>query len=496
MKKKGAPMNNDERVLRLSDLLSILLRNLKSIVCITLVFALLGSAYAFTKAHHSDQSAAVQTQTKNIDELETRYALSSHADEIANGIMACYEEKRLSALWDRIDSANDNINKMGDYLAASPITSLDPYNCSVADVSLLIRDNANNFTDERSRVLFNTGDRAAAVISSICTLDTSVLEKTRQILGIDSDLCYVQQLVNVFNDNGVVHIRIYSDNLDAAEKAIDNLYGTVVDRLHSTDTGFSFEKIGRYSGNIVDVKLQERKNAQSAEYDKASAELRNAESALFALDTELESFQSAASLASERSASAKQELEAAQIALTQPEAVAQPAGLSVRTIALATVLGLFVGCFAVLSYELFSVKLNSQSELLRHYSFPLLGLLPSKKKWLFDKTIRRLEGETGADYETAARAAAQALLSVSESRSVCFVSSLGKETASTLLPYLDCRLSVCGDILSDPDAVKSLSSFDSIILVEQRGRSNLSLIDSEVLRAKALGKDILGIVLL
>ena len=61
-------MNNDERVLRLSDLLSILLRNLKSIVCITLVFALLGSAYAFTKAHHSDQSAAVQTQTKNIDE--------------------------------------------------------------------------------------------------------------------------------------------------------------------------------------------------------------------------------------------------------------------------------------------------------------------------------------------------------------------------------------------------------------------------------------------
>lgn len=190
----------------------------------------------------------------------------------------------------------------------------------------------------------------------------------------------MQQLVNVFNDNGVVHIRIYSDNLDAAEKAIDNLYGTVVDRLHSTDTGFSFEEIGRYSGNIVDVKLQERKNAQSAEYDKASAELRNAESALFALDTELESFQSAASLASERSASAKQELEAAQIALTQPEAVAQSAGLSVRTIALATVLGLFVGCFAVLSYELFSVKLNSQSELLRHYSFPLLGLLPSKKK--------------------------------------------------------------------------------------------------------------------
>ena len=33
------------------------------------------------------------------------------------------------------------------------------------------------------------------------------------------------------------------------------------------------------------------------------------------------------------------------------------------------------------------------------------------------------------------------------------------------------------------------------MLVEQRGKSRVDLIDAEVLRAKALGKEILGIVL-
>ena len=489
-------MNNDERVLRLSDLLSILLRNLKSIVCIALVFALLGTAYAYRKAHRTVSPASALPQADYLAELEARYAFSAHADEKANEELKHFEEERLSALWDQFDFANDNVSKLSDYLASSPVMALDPYNCAAADVSLLVRDNTNVTTDEEGFVLFNTGDRAASVISSICTLDTSVLEKTRQILGVDDDLFHVQQLVSVFNENGVVHIRVYFNDMAAAEKAVDYLCGTVVDRLSSADPGFSFEEIGRYSGNLVDSNLHERRLALSTELDEAAAELKNAETILFALNTEFESFRSASSLANEKNNSAKQDLASAQRALAQPEAAATPGKLSVRTIVLAAILGLFFGCAAVICYELFNVKLNSQSEMLNRYSFPLLGLLPSKKKRLFEKTIRRLEGDTGADFETAARAAAQGLLSVSDNRSVCFVSSLGSKTASTLVPYLDGKIGVCGDILSDPDAVKALASFDSVVLVEQRGRSNLSLIDSEALRAKALGKEILGIVLL
>ena len=85
---------------------------------------------------------------------------------------------------------------------------------------------------------------------------------------------------------------------------------------------------------------------------------------------------------------------------------------------------------------------------------------------------------------------------VADKRSACFVSSLGSEKASALLPYLDGKIDVCGDILNDPKAVKDLDNYDSIILVEQRRKSVLSQIDSEVLRAKAFGKEILGIVLI
>ena len=70
------------------------------------------------------------------------------------------------------------------------------------------------------------------------------------------------------------------------------------------------------------------------------------------------------------------------------------------------------------------------------------------------------------------------------------------EKAAALLPYLDGKISVCGDILNDPEAIKDLDKYDSIILVEQKRKSVLSQIDSQVLRAKAFDKDILGIVLI
>ena len=49
--------------------------------------------------------------------------------------------------------------------------------------------------------------------------------------------------------------------------------------------------------------------------------------------------------------------------------------------------------------------------------------------------------------------------------------------------------------LAYAESVKELNDFEGIVLVEQRGKSRVDLVDAEVLRAKALGKDILGIVL-
>ena len=490
-------MNNNERVLTISDLFAILLRNLVPILCITLAFTLLGFAYSFRKAQKAAAlSASAQVQQEDLSEIEARYSVIEQTYGSANEETSKYEEEQISSLWNRLKITKQRKDQLAEYLSSSPIMSLDPYNCSVSDISLLVRNDSNIKVAGGDEFQNDVGCRAAAAISSICTLDTSVLERTAQILGVDAELPYVQQLISVFNENDVVHIRVYFTDTEAAEKAVEYLYDTVSNRLNSSDTDFSLMEISRYCGSIVDNELRERQAALINDFSLAFVELTEAEDSLSEMDAQVSKVLSALDELHEKYNSAKQELSEIRKAAAQSEDADHSGKLSLRPIALAIILGLFVGCFGMIFIELFSVKLNSKSELTGRYSFPLLGSIPSDKKRLFDKTIRRLEGESASGSDTVARATAQGLISISEKRSACFVSSLGKETASTLLPYLEGRIGVCGDILGDPEAVKSLAGYDSIILVEQRGRSDLSKIDSEVLRANAFGKEILGIVLL
>ena len=58
------------------------------------------------------------------------------------------------------------------------------------------------------------------------------------------------------------------------------------------------------------------------------------------------------------------------------------------------------------------------------------------------------------------------------------------------------RLDTIGSILDNAEAIRKLSEFTGVVLVEERGKSRIDSIDAEILRAKSLGKDIIGIVLI
>lgn len=224
--------------------------------------------------------------------------------------------------------------------------------------------------------------------------------------------------------------------------------------------------------------------------------LTGAENALTSLDSTMDNLRTALSDLSDKYESSEQEVATLKAALMQMNIPNNSSGISLKTVALFFILGVLVSCFSILYLWLISGKFTSQNDLLSRYSFPVLGVLPGEKKRLFGNTIKRLEGEGNSSFEVVAKVTAQALFRVTDKHTPCFVSSLGSEKASMLLPYLDGKIGVSGDILNDPEAVKSLDNYDSIILVEQRRKSVLSQIDSEVLRAKAFGKDILGIILI
>ena len=485
-------MNNDERVISLSDLFSVLLRNIVPIICITLAFTLLGFAYSSRKSRSASIPPVSQLQQEDLVKAEERRDILANANEIAAGEIEFLEEEELTSLWKSVAAANHNLAQLADYCSSSPVMAMDPFHCTVFDVSLLARSSGSG----NGNSISNVGDQAAAAISAICTMDNSVLEKVRELLGTEQDLDFVRQLINVFNDQDIVHIRLYCADTESAQSVIDYLCRTVTDRLRSENLGFTVEEISRYNGTVVDSIVREKQILTMDELSKTILTLTDAEAALTGLNSTIDKLQTTSSDLAGKFDSSEQEVATIRAALTQTSMPTASRGISLKTIFLFFILGLFISCFVVVCLWLLSGKFTSQNELLSRYAFPVLGVLPEGKKKLFGNTIRRLEGVGGASFEETAKVVAQTLFRVTENRSACFVSSLGTEKAAALLPYLDGKISVCGDILNDPEAIKDLDKYDSIILVEQKRKSVLSQIDSQVLRAKAFDKDILGIVLI
>ena len=485
-------MSNDERVFSLSDLFSILLRNIVPIICITLAFTLFGFAYSLRESRSASITPTAQFQQEDLAKAEARRDILANANETATSKIAFLEEEELTSLWESVAAANHNLAQLADYCSSSPVMAMDPFHCTVFDVSLLARSSGSG----NGNSISNVGDQAAAAISAICTMDNSVLEKVRELLGTEQDLDFVRQLINVFNDQDIVHIRLYCADTESAQSVIDYLCRTVTDRLRSENLGFTVEEISRYNGTVVDSIVREKQILTMDELSKTILTLTDAEAALTGLNSTIDKLQTASSDLAGKFDSSEQEVATIRATLNQEKIPNDAGGISLKTVVLFFILGLFVGCFSVLCLWLLSGKFTSQNELLSRYSFPVLGVLPGEKKKLFGNTIKRLEGEGNSSFEDVAKVTAQALFRVADKRSACFVSSLGSEKASALLPYLDGKIDVCGDILNDSKAVKDLDNYDSIILVEQRRKSVLSQIDSEVLRAKAFGKEILGIVLI
>ena len=136
------------------------------------------------------------------------------------------------------------------------------------------------------------------------------------------------------------------------------------------------------------------------------------------------------------------------------------------------------------------------------YSFrnPVLGVLPGKKKRLFEKTIRRLEGDSlyeDKDIVSSVAANVQAV-TANESGKVCLIGTVDEKdpALSDLLKALKGKIEFKGNLLSGAQGIKNLESYDQVILVEKRNESRFSAISDEITRIRSLQKNVMGMILL
>ena len=489
-------MENKERLLRLSDLFAMLLKSFVLIVCIALVFAVFGAARSISsqKKLNSGSSGPLEQLQKTFDEARQTLAINENS-------LKSVEEAQIPALSEHISWASKNIVRLQNHIDNSLLMALDPYACPEASMSFYLHAQQLPVIDFQSIQSYAMVDEELEVISSYRTLwplDSDALETVRSILGIDAEPLYIREIATVaYNPaNGFTEIKVCCSDTEAAQKAVDYLYQTLKKQLDKTVGSYQITPVGSFCGVVVDQDVKNDQAAFISILTGLTQELSDSEKNLSNLRKGISEMKAQVDNARASYRSAKSALDEAERKLSDPNAAGPVSRRAIlRKAILFGLLGAFLSCVAVICVGLFGKTLQSHGEFALRYPIPLLGVLPRKRKYLFEKLIRRLEGEGAYSYDAAAQAAAQSLLAAAGGRSVCLTSSLGRSMTEEFLPYLDGRFQSCGDILGEADAVKALSGFDGVVLVEKRGKSSIDLIDSEVLRIKALGKEIIGAIL-
>ena len=480
-------MTNNETEIRFSDLLAMLLKASKVILCLVLAFGLIGGAYGAFSMLKAQRGEAQGT----IEAAESRVALAeSNLSGIQNAL-AFRRTVMIPRAEQKVDRVNLMTAQLREYMDNSIYYSMNPFHRGAARLRFAVE---TEYADEAGAQKGTEEPRAGIVVAytQMCPFTAETMDHVRTILGLETQTQYLEELISVKNvEDHFVEICFFYDDLQYAEKVVEYLYQTMTALGAEKLQKHSTTALPVYTGYEVDWEMLEIHTANEESMAKAEDDLLEAIGALTELHNE--------TVGEQDLANASNALAAAQSALQRAQNNSGKIEVNVGSIAkratrygvLGMAVGLFFGICYALAKGLFSGTIQNHNEVVHRYTFPVIGILPRTKKVWFDKSIRKLEGEPPGSLE----ATAQSLLSRIGEHSACLISTDCKAVSERLSAFTDGKVKVIDSIINNAEAIKDLSCFDGVVLVEERGRSRVDLIDAEVMRAKALNKEIFGIIL-
>ena len=484
-------MNDTEMTVRISDLLAMMLRAFKIILCLVLILGFLGGvygAYSVAKTQPKVTQEDVEAAEKKMAAAESNLAKMQSALTFRN-------EVKIPGAIQKVERAERTVLQLQDYMKNSIYYGMDPFHRGVARLRfavdtdyVVIPELAVRASDPRIGIV--------KAYTGMCPFETETMGQVRSILGIEIPMQYLEELIAVQNNNDyIVEINVYYDDPQVAEKVANYLFETMTARGNEILPKHEIITLATYVGYEIDSSMSKSHASYEDSLIKAEKALLDATASFQTIQDDTSEEQAVAD-ASAALDSAQRALQNAKInyAKNRPS-LRNMAKRAIKYGILGGLIGIALGCCYALMKGLFGGFIQNQNEVMNRYSFPLIGVLPRTKKVWFDKTIRKLEGEPTGNFEATAQATAQSLLSRIGDRSVCIVSTGSNAIAQKLAAYTEDTIPVIGNIIDNAEAVKKLADYTGIVLVEERGKSRVDLVDAQVLRAKALNKEILGIVL-
>ena len=485
-------MINSTTEVRISDLLAMLLKAFRPILCLTLILGFLGGIYgAYSVAREKPR-----VTQEDVEAAEQEVAAAERNLALAQSALTFRNEVEIPGARNTVERTKRMIQQTQDYMSNSIYYGMNPFCRGAAHLRFSVEP-------EDATVAGSVGlsedprDGIAIAYTQMCPLDSKTIDQVRSIMGIETQPQYIEELISIAVDDNcrVIEICVYYDDLPVAEQVVNYLYETITARANEILPKHRITVLAAYAGYETDWELNEK-------HTLLETNLKDTEEVLLAANTSLESLQnrnteeSAVESAKGALSSAQRDLRTAQYSYAKNRpSLRNMAKRAIKFGVIGGVAGLLLGCCITLIKGLFGGVIQNQNEVLSRYTFPLIGILPRTKKVWFGKTIRKLEGEPTGNAEEITQATVQSLLSRIGERSVCLISTSSSDAAKKLAAYTDGKINVLDSITKNADAVKELDRYEGIILVEEKGKARLNAVDAEVLRAKSLNKDVIGIVL-
>lgn len=437
----------DERVIFIKDLLFAALYQWRKILIVAVALAALASVYA-SVTEWEKASSAPSAKTKQ--ELLERYQ----------------EEKSL--IEHRIDSVTAQIESQEDYIAKSPVMSMDPNATYQAGLDFTVQTDYQILPGMNYQNIDNTNTLLRAYCAAL---------NGDQLFGplaeiSDIPVKYVPEIVSVFDNsaaNRTVRLTLTADTQQKAQALLDK-----AKEVLQTAQGQIRNSVGEHQLEIVSSSVSER------------------------LDTALAEAQTAALDRLETLYTTREDLKKQLSGLKAPQFGVKA---SMKIVVLYAVIGGFLGAAIVMFIawiaHIVSGKVYSARTLTNRTGIKVLGCVAGPGKVCrLDAWLRALEGRSVAESMMAVAAANVRNHTSGKLLLIGDADDEGREQIRAALNAAGVQATACGSPLRSVEALDALAACDSVVLVEKCGVSRYNNVSAEIQLVLDQGKSLSGCVLL
>ncbi|MBR5975478.1 MAG: hypothetical protein IK020_09900 [Clostridiales bacterium] len=492
-------MENKEIQIRFSDIAASFLKSIVLILVVTIVLGTAMAGFGVYRAKRVKVDPSIQETINTLNKDVTSKQESVHRLEDSNktilNVNIPYTEKKVA----RDEKLTQSRRQ---YIEESIFSNIDPFNCGVSRVSFAIdipvpEDAKEEYAQYRTEEL----GRLVNACVQMYPLSDANMAKVKSIIGSDVEKKYIDELISIENSKDeMVKITVVHNDPEIAKKVTDYLFDQLSAEITSISPDAIITVVSSNTGTEVNWSMNNTQVSYQDSLLLAEKNLASDQESITSSYKTIEDNKKSIEDINEEIKKINDDIASNQKKLNAVIAKKDLLKSAIKFGLVGAVAGLALACAYVYVRDVLGGKVRNRNNILSRYSYPLLGALPGSKKYIFDKTVKRLEGDSVYEKKDIIASSSASILAAvaADGGKTCLIGPVDAKDPSfaDLLKSLKGRVEYKGNILSGSEAIKNLEGYDKVILVEKRCASRYDSINEEISRIRALHKDVLGFVLL